>query len=155
VAIEFEEANYQQLLRNTAHCPTIECVHAGLWPTDGRVAVANPDAQKWAHFPSEVPESSADTHSVRAISMPTLMHEYGIEHIDLLKIDIEGSEYELFQTPPAWLDQVGTLAIELHDHLRPGAGERFLAALAAYRPRIQCKGEYLVCQLTQPQAHAA
>lgn len=154
IAVEFEEANFKQLLRNTASYPNIECVHAGLWPTDGRVAVANPEAQKWAHFPSEVAGDAPAEHSVRAISMPTLLAERGVAHVDLLKIDIEGSEYELFDAVPDWLRRVSTIAIELHDHLRPGAGERFLASLHERRPLVRCKGEYLVCTLN-PQLAVA
>jgi FkbM family methyltransferase len=147
VAIEFEAENFQQLRRNTAAYPNIECVHAGLWPVDGVVAVANPNAAKWAHVPAEaVASDTAET--VRAISMETLMSERGIASIDLLKIDIEGSEYELFESVPDWMTKVRTVAIELHDHLRPGAGTRFLASLRARPMLLASRGEYLICTFT-------
>jgi FkbM family methyltransferase len=145
IAIEFEAENFRQLQSNTAAYPNIECVHAGLWPTDGWIEVANPDAAKWAHFPTATAAGAEATGSVRAVSMPTLMAERGIGSIDLLKIDIEGSEYELFDAEPRWLDAVATVAIELHDHLRPGAGARFLAALRERSVQLACRGEYLVC----------
>jgi FkbM family methyltransferase len=145
VAVEFEADNFRQLQRNTAGHTNIACVHAGLWPTDGLVAVANPTAAKWAHVPTAAPAGTHNEESVRAISMATLMAEHGLESIDLLKIDIEGSEYELFETAPEWMQQVKTVAIELHDHLRPGAGTRFLAALRSRPLRLASRGEYLVC----------
>lgn len=147
VAIEFEAENFQQLRRNTAAYPNIECVHAGLWPSDGIVAVANPDAAKWAHVPTEAVAGEA-AETVRAISMDTLMAERGLSSIDLLKIDIEGSEYELFESAPDWMNRVRTVAIELHDHLRPGAGARFLAALRARPVLLASRGEYLICTFT-------
>ncbi len=148
VAIEFEAENFEQLRRNTAAYPNIECVHAGLWPHDGVVAVANPGAAKWAHVPTAAADDRGATEAVRAVSMETLMAERGIASIDLLKIDIEGSEYELFEAAPDWMNRVRTVAIELHDHLRPGAGARFLAALRARPVLLASRGEYLICTFT-------
>jgi hypothetical protein len=48
------------------------------------------------------------------ISMSTLMRRYGIGEIDLLKIDIEGAETELFSGDVSWLTRTGAIAIEFH-----------------------------------------
>lgn len=51
---------------------------------------------------------------VDGLTIPSLMEEFGDDHIDLLKIDVEGIEYELMPT----LDLVGlgvsVFAIQLH-----------------------------------------
>ena len=144
IAVEFEASNFAQLRRNVARSPSIEPVHAGLWPTDGAVHVANAHAAKWAFFPTAGGGAGANP-SVRAISMSTLMREHAMERIDLLKLDIEGSEWDLFADPQAgWLDRIGTLAIELHDALRPGAAERVLRAVGRRRFALRVSGEYLV-----------
>ena len=57
--------------------------------------------------------------SVRAVTMDTVMRETGIDSIDLLKVDIEGAEIEIFKSCP-WIRKVRVLTIELHDRLRPG-----------------------------------
>ncbi len=45
----------------------------------------------------------------------SLLRESGFEKIDILKIDIEGAERELFaDNPSVWLDRVENLFIELH-----------------------------------------
>lgn len=152
VAVEFEPENFAQLLRNTAGLPQVQCVHAALWPRDGTIAVANPHAAKWAHRPQA--SEASDGAAIRAVSATTLMNELAIDRVDLLKIDIEGSEYELFGEPAPWLDRVGTLAIELHDRLRPGAGARVLSALCPHQPAIECHGEYLVCRMAGATALA-
>jgi FkbM family methyltransferase len=48
------------------------------------------------------------------ISMSALMERYGIGEIDLLKIDIEGAETELFSGDMSWLTRTGAIAIEFH-----------------------------------------
>ena len=50
--------------------------------------------------------------SIRALDIATLLHDVG-GHADILKVDIEGSEKEVFREAP-WLPQVSHLVIELH-----------------------------------------
>ncbi len=47
------------------------------------------------------------------------MRETGIVSIDLLKVDIEGAEIEVFESCP-WIKNVQITAIELHERVRPG-----------------------------------
>lgn len=50
------------------------------------------------------------------VTFPQLLERHGIERVDLLKIDIEGSEFSLF-ADPTWLDRVGAVCMEIHqDH---------------------------------------
>ena len=83
---------------------------------DGEVTLASPegDRGKWAF---RIRENGGVT--ARAITMQTLMMETGISHIDLLKMDVEGAEVEIFENCP-WIDDVSRIVIELHDRMRPG-----------------------------------
>jgi hypothetical protein len=47
------------------------------------------------------------------------MREFRLESIDILKVDIEGAEIEVFSGCD-WIDRIGLLAIELHEEARPG-----------------------------------
>jgi Methyltransferase FkbM domain len=49
----------------------------------------------------------------KEITIPELLEKHGMERVDLLKMDIEGSEYALFREP-AWLDRVSALCMEVH-----------------------------------------
>jgi hypothetical protein len=57
--------------------------------------------------------------SARAITMDTVMRETGIVSIDLLKVDIEEAEIEVFECSP-WIKKVQVTAIELRDRVRSG-----------------------------------
>jgi FkbM family methyltransferase len=52
--------------------------------------------------------------AVRAVKLDTLIKEMMINQIDLLKIDIEGSEAYLFNAPAAWLDIIKIIVMECH-----------------------------------------
>jgi hypothetical protein len=47
------------------------------------------------------------------ITIDNIMNKYGLQHIDIAKIDIEGSEFALFESP-AWLRNVKYISMELH-----------------------------------------
>ncbi len=63
---------------------------------------------------------------VKAISMRSLMAEFKLERIGLVKIDIEGYEKRLLTENCDWLRLVDAICIELHD----GFGEDDLSSLA-------------------------
>jgi FkbM family methyltransferase len=58
-----------------------------------------------------------DTHEwteVPGLSLPSLMREFGDDHIDLLKLDVEGLEYELVPTFDLAALGVRVFALQLH-----------------------------------------
>lgn len=52
--------------------------------------------------------------SVKTMRIESIMKNHGWDDIDLLKVDIEGYEKDLFHNSPEWLGKVGTIVIELH-----------------------------------------
>ena len=48
--------------------------------------------------------------------------------MDVLKVDIAGSEKESFAGDTSWLEHVGAFTIELHDRFRAGCRSAFDAA---------------------------
>jgi FkbM family methyltransferase len=50
-----------------------------------------------------------------AISASELMGLYDLQHIDFLKMDIEGAEFAMFQDSAPWLERVDNLAMEVHN----------------------------------------
>ena len=122
IAIEPEASNFAVLVKNVQPYPTIIPIHAALWNRDGEISVSEPDPStgfsgKWGFVTHEGPGVK-----VRAISMPTLMGEMGIRSVDLLKVDIEGAEKEVFEAC-TWIQDIRALMIELHDRFRPGCSE--------------------------------
>jgi SAM-dependent methyltransferase len=49
-----------------------------------------------------------------AITVEELIKTYGLTHIDFLKMDIEGAEFDIFRDSAQWLDAVDNLAMEVH-----------------------------------------
>jgi FkbM family methyltransferase len=128
IAIEPEPSNFTALVRNTFPYTNIVPIQAALWKENGHVSLGKSKAHPKGAF--EVVEGGAER--VRAITMETLMREMGISSIDLLKMDIEGAEREVFKDC-AWIKHVGVIAIELHDRLKPGCRSAVETAAVGFR----------------------
>lgn len=48
----------------------------------------------------------------------------------IVKIDIEGAERQVFTTHTDWLERVGVVILELHDHIVAGCDEAVSQAVA-------------------------
>lgn len=52
---------------------------------------------------------------IECVSLPSLIRQFDIPRLDILKMDIEGAEEALFvKNPEVWLDRVNWLIIEIH-----------------------------------------
>jgi FkbM family methyltransferase len=50
-----------------------------------------------------------------AITIEELMQTYSLQHVDFVKMDIEGAEFDIFRDSVRWLDGVDNLAMEVHN----------------------------------------
>ncbi len=136
VAVEPEATNYAALVRNTRIYPNIIPIHAALWNEDGQVEVFRgdegfrgwPRMTDWGQWGFHVRKGTG----CRALTMASLMREAGIETVDILKVDVEGAEQEIFSSCD-WMDKVKLLAIELHDRSRPGCSDVVNAVTKQHR----------------------
>ena len=65
----------------------------------------------------------------------------GRNQIDILKLDIEGSERELFSKNTDWLDHVSVIIIELHDRFQPGCAKAVYQKLVERQFHQEVRGE--------------
>jgi FkbM family methyltransferase len=81
-------------------------------------------------FSTEVASQSRTTLSVPCLSLPEALERLGVKRCHLLKLDVEGAEFDiLFSTPDPILGQIEHIVMEYHDGVTPyGHGDlaRFL-----------------------------
>ena len=61
-------------------------------------------------------KSKKEKQLVKTISINSLFKDYNINNNVIVKIDIEGSESELFEKNTEWMSVVNLIVIETHDH---------------------------------------
>lgn len=119
------------LKKNVSAYPAVRPIQAVLWNRDGEVGIGQPDRSCESRDKVGFVAREMLGAPVRAVTMPTLMRELGIVSIDVLKIDIEGAEKEVFESC-GWLTDVGCVMIELHDRFKPGCTEAVDSAMAGF-----------------------
>lgn len=115
IALEPEPANFQVLTRNVAHLPHVRPLNVALWNTESRLSMDGADRATWSHRVSE-----DRVGAVLGVTLPQVMERFGVDRIDILKLDIEGAEQEVMGASAEWIDKVGLLVVETHDRFRPG-----------------------------------
>jgi FkbM family methyltransferase len=129
VALEPDPLNNPRCMRNLAAFGVRAAIHrAGLWARPCRIQVVeSANVGTWASTVAPA-EATADADTIEAFDMATLLDRYGLETLDLLKIDIEGAEREIFAADDlGWLERVRCIQIELED---AASRETFFGALA-------------------------
>lgn len=146
IAIEPEKSNYEMLIRNTYEYPNIICLQKGIWYKPCFLEIIDSSVLNWGFM---VKESTKKTN-MDAVSILNLIEIYELPQIDILKIDIEGSEKELFENDPElWLPYVKVLVIELHDRLKNGCSHALFNALNHFNYNMRVEGDILFIYLNQ------
>lgn len=113
VAIEPAKDNLRLLRENTASYPNVIVVEGGIWSKTGRLRIANSEAAYWSYRCEEA--SADDPDSFAAYSIDDIFTIAGRDTCDLLKLDIEGAEVNVFENPGLWLDKTRIIIVEIHN----------------------------------------
>ena len=127
ICIEPDTENFRLLQRNTAHLTNVHLENTGLWGEATHLKLV--DELNVGSIGLMASESIAG-EGVKSLTMTQLMDKYGLEKIDVLKLDIEGSEKNLFESDDlSWLNKTEMIIIELSDWMRPGCSKAFFKAI--------------------------
>jgi FkbM family methyltransferase len=127
ICVEPDPENFALLQRNVAPYSDVYCENCGLWGKDTQLKAYD----KYGYGKCGIiTEESAEEGNVAAISMGSLLKKYGVQTVDVLKLDIESSEKQVFGSGfEAWLPKVKTLIVELHDSTEAGCAKAFFEAI--------------------------
>ena len=151
VAVEPDAGNCELLRLNSAALPQVRVLQAALWSESGTLGITNPGAKSVSYRVS----ADGAGASVPACTIADVMAQAGAATISLLKLDIEGAEYELLRNGwEAWFPRVRALMVELHESLAPGLEALFAERLATRPHRRSRHGEYDLVLFTDTAADA-
>lgn len=147
IAVEPDGDNHAMAVKNLQGYNDVTVIKSGLWNKSALLKVHDKFNQgKWAMVVEETTDQN-DATAVPAISINDIIHQYNLDKIDLLKLDIETAEKYLFdEGSEQWLPKVKTLVIELHDWIEPGCSQPLFNKINKMFPRFSyyIKGENTV-----------
>ena len=143
-SVEPERDNFKMLKFNTAFYDNIHPIKSALWDKETFIRVEDRGFGIAGFMTFET--TADDPEAFRTTTVGKLLADSGFDEIDLLKIDIEGAEKEVFGAPDVneWLPKVKVLTIELHDRMKLGCSYEFFKAVSKYNWFFAFRGENLI-----------
>jgi FkbM family methyltransferase len=130
ICIEPDKENFQQLGINLRPYSNISLLNAGIWNKKAILKITDKyNSGKWGMVTEEIKEPTAG--SISTVTIDEIMQQFNLAKIDILKLDIETAERELFSSGyESWLPKVKVIVIELHDAMSKGTAMPFFKAIS-------------------------
>jgi FkbM family methyltransferase len=126
ISVEPEGQNFMLLEKNTKPHANITPIKAALWNCCGEVSLVDPGQGPWSFQTRD--QTKDAVARVPAITVDEILHKFGASSVDILKVDVEGAEKEIFENASAWIDKVDAIMVETHDRFRPGCSRALYLA---------------------------
>lgn len=134
ISIEPDKENYELTVQNTTYYKNITVLNGGLWNKE--IPLKIEAGQEDGFVVKEVSGDKTAIHSdnlTHGISIEQLIKKYKISQIDFLKMNIEGSEKEVFsENFESWLPLTKAMLIELHDGKNAGCSKAVFTTINQY-----------------------
>ena len=129
---------------NTCLYENIYPVNSAMWDKETFIKVEDRGFGEWGFMTFET--TADDPNAFKTVTVAKLLKDSGFDEIDLLKVDIEGAEKEVFGAADVdeWLPKVKVIAIELHDRMKDGCSYEFFKAVSKYQWHFAFRGENLI-----------
>ena len=116
LCIEPEPENFKVLEFNLMGNNSCKKINGAIWSSTTKIKIAQDfrDKSDWSFRVEE----TDDENGIQAYSINELVSNYNIKFIDILKIDIEGAEKQVFTSKSSdlnFLNITKCIAIEIHD----------------------------------------
>ena len=113
LAVEPENNNYRLLEKNVGHINKMQTLKSGVWYRPANLEVRD-NGNNWGFTVEECGDIEA---GIKGVDIDTLCEQYGMSGQLLIKMDIEGSEIQIFEKieNAKWISRTYALIIEIHD----------------------------------------
>jgi FkbM family methyltransferase len=146
VSIEADAGNFAVCRQNLGpYAPRVDPILGAIWPTAEALVVERGEdgkSQEWSFHVR--PCREGERKEIDGVTLGDLLARAPEGRIDLLKIDIEGAELELFADGyDPWLSRTKTIVIELHGQPHRDV---FSRAIEPYRFRVEDVGPVTIAR---------
>lgn len=149
-AVEADRDNYALCCENlAAYGDRAKVIHAAVWSGRKMLVLHRKSCSADSHVEETARQTEQGEEYVQGVDVASLIAMSGFERVNLMKIDIEGAEKEIFRCDSgSWLSRVDNLCIELHgDPCR----NTFFQALVPYTYVHSQSGELDFCRGLRPR----
>lgn len=145
-AVEPDVNNFKVCEKNLlAYSGRVSLLNSAIWSNKAGLIICKGQYRDGLEWSTQVREIQGNEEpDIYAIDISSLLEKSGFESIDILKIDIERAEIEIFsRNYENWLNKVKNIIIELHDE---ECEKIFFEALSMYKYDLSRDGDLTVCK---------
>lgn len=129
--VEIESENIKMIEKNLKGLKDVKIYHKGLFNKKAFFKVEDPFNATNSFVIKEVTEN--EPYDIESTTVDEIMTENNFQTVDVLKIDIEGAEKDLFEKDyESWLPKVKIIMVETHDRMVPKSAFTVMSALDKY-----------------------
>jgi FkbM family methyltransferase len=132
VTLEPSIANFAVLQRNVAPFANIVAINKALHWRHCRMRLFDRWTGPWGFSTYDVADTNCPDpvfqHVTEALTISSLLTQFDKTGIDILKLDIEGAELEVFESSASWISRTKVISVELHERFRCGCESAFTKA---------------------------
>ncbi|MCW3115313.1 MAG: FkbM family methyltransferase [Segetibacter sp.] len=141
IALEPDKENFELAGRNVKPYKNVQLINGAVWNKPEEIHVVDKGYGEGAFMI----EAGKGADVVQAYTIKQLMEIMKTDFIDVLKIDIEGSEKEIFEYGfEDWLPHTKIILVETHDRYRKGTSKAVFNTISKYDFSLELSGENLV-----------
>jgi FkbM family methyltransferase len=134
ISIEADKENFDVACKNLAPYKNVNVLHGGLWNKESNLRIEA--GQEDGFVVREVSSASKSTSTqnlTRGFALQALLDRYHFPEIDFLKMNVEGSEKEIFSLNyESWISKTKAMLIELHDGKNAGCSKAVFSTVGKY-----------------------
>mgnify|MGYP006101779395 FL=1 len=145
-SVEPEKDNFKMCVKNTKNYNNVTPVQKALSNSNGEeLYIKDSGLGSWAFTTVSKREGIPESNKVLTINIEEILNQNNWDIVDIVKIDIEGAEKELFDSNfERWIPKTKCIIIELHDRMKKGCSKSFFKTISQYNFSCELRGENLI-----------
>ncbi|MBX2963396.1 MAG: FkbM family methyltransferase [Cyclobacteriaceae bacterium] len=150
LVVEPDPGNYKLLVENTSsyNSSKVRVYHYNTAIYADETEMLLHDPQTGTHGFQILEKNSYDQgRVVKAVTINNLLDRHGWDQVDIIKINIEGAEKELFERNTEWIARTKCLIVETHDRFKDGASKSVFRALEKFPYKMRILEQNLIFTL--------
>ena len=143
-SVELADRNFKLLEASFGKINRTHLLQGAIWPYAAKLTIVQ-DGLSMESFRAVEVDSCEEHAALATWTIPSIMVRLKWEEIDILKLDLEGGEFELFSHETSdWVGKVRCFIFEVPDSDRAGATQKIFQALSPFQFNCFVCGENLV-----------
>jgi FkbM family methyltransferase len=142
VTLEPSIENFAVLQRNVSPFANIVAINKALHSRHCQMRLFDRWTGPWGVSMYETADANCPDpvfhHVTETLTISSLLTQFGKVGIDILKLDIEGAEIEVFESSASWIGRTRVMSVELHERFRSGCESAFEEATRGRSNSVGC-----------------